>query len=168
MNFLQKAVAALPAPKITNMAYGKIPKVQIHEEKSNFQEKYFSTLLWEANELLHTNLAVYFYSAVLQALLADRIINFDIMWKWKILSTHSTQLWAAKWYIIVRTSANVNLTQLDQNIYEGFSLEGFWCLVVFNMIFIVINLDIIKCDPGCPRTFHEKKKRIIGQFFDEI
>ncbi len=39
--------------EITIMAPGKIPKVQIHEEKSNFQERYFSMLLLETNELLH-------------------------------------------------------------------------------------------------------------------
>ncbi len=34
------------------------------------------------------NLTIYFYSAGLQALLAEGILVFDPMWKIKVLSTH--------------------------------------------------------------------------------
>ncbi len=37
------------------------------------------------------NLTVYFYSAGLQALLAEGIVDFEIMWKRKLLPTHSTK-----------------------------------------------------------------------------
>ena len=37
-------VSALPAAEITIIAYGKIPKVEIYEEKSNFREKYINIL----------------------------------------------------------------------------------------------------------------------------
>ncbi len=46
-------MSALPAAEITFMAYGKIAKVQIYEEKSNSWEKYFSMLLRETNEVLY-------------------------------------------------------------------------------------------------------------------
>ncbi len=55
-----------------------IPNVQIHGEKSNFQEKSFSMLLWETKELLRMNLTVYFHSTGL-LVLAEGIVNFDIM-----------------------------------------------------------------------------------------
>ncbi len=61
------------------------------------------------------NLTVYFYSAGLQALLAGGTADFDIMGKRKLLPTHSTQIYAGKCDAFVRRSANVNLTQLDQN-----------------------------------------------------
>ncbi len=51
----------------------------------------------------------------MQALLADGIADFEMMWKTKLLPIHSTQIWAGKWYVFVRRSANVNMTQLDQN-----------------------------------------------------
>ncbi len=37
------------------------------------------------------------------------------MSKTKSLPTHSTKIWACKCYVFVMRSANVNLTQLDQN-----------------------------------------------------
>ncbi len=46
-------MSALTAVEFTIMAYGKISKVQIREEKTNSQEKYFSMLIWETNKLLH-------------------------------------------------------------------------------------------------------------------
>ncbi len=59
--------------------------------------------------------APYYYSAGLQALLAEGITDFEIIWKAKLLFAHSTQSWAGKCYVFVRRSANVNLTQLDQH-----------------------------------------------------
>ncbi len=37
---------------ITIMAYGKITKVKNGKEKSNFQKKYFSLLLWGTQQLI--------------------------------------------------------------------------------------------------------------------
>ncbi len=48
-------------------------------------------------------------------LLAEGTADFDIMWKRKLLPTHSTQINACKCYVFVRRPANANLTQLDQN-----------------------------------------------------
>ncbi len=42
------------------------------------------------------NLTVYLHSAGLQALLAEGISDFEIMWKRKLLPTHPTQIWADK------------------------------------------------------------------------
>ena len=46
-------MSALPAAEITIMAYGKIPKVQNHEEKTNSWGKYFRMLLRRTKELLY-------------------------------------------------------------------------------------------------------------------
>ncbi len=38
---------------MTIMAYGKITKVKIGKEKSNFQKKYFSLLPWVTQQLIY-------------------------------------------------------------------------------------------------------------------
>ncbi len=46
-------MSALPAAGTTIMAYGKILKVKNGKEKSNFQKKYFSFLLWVTQKLIY-------------------------------------------------------------------------------------------------------------------
>ena len=75
----------LPAAEITIMAYGNIAKVQIHEEKSNSPEKYFSMSLWETNDVLHRKEnkfdRLFLFSRVnrSQALLTKGMIDFYVM-----------------------------------------------------------------------------------------
>ncbi len=67
-------VSALPATEFIIMAYGKILKVQIHEEKK-LSGKKISISLWETNEFLNRKEK----SAGLRALLAEGIVDFEIM-----------------------------------------------------------------------------------------
>ncbi len=77
-------MSALPAAGITVLAYGKNTKSLNREEKNYFRENYFSMLLWGTKELLHRKynefLTVYFYSVGLQALLAEGILDFGLVY----------------------------------------------------------------------------------------
>ncbi len=88
---------APPAAGIAIMAYGKITKVGNGIEKSNFQKKYFSLLLWVTKRLVYQKKrmksTVICYSVGLQALLnrSLRWISFFLSQSnWGI--THSNRL----------------------------------------------------------------------------
>ncbi len=132
---------ALLAAEITIMAYGKYQKSKIMKKTPTFRKNILACYLGEQKNCStewKINLTVYFYSAGLQVLLAEGIADFEIMWKTKLLPTNSTQIWADKCYVFVRRSANVNLTQLDQNDLPRILLKP--CLVV-----VAISIGLMTC-----------------------